>query len=86
MQYMAIKHGTRRCDLKRYAKRVLFKADFAVSWAQKEVVEAPNWVHNTLNDDERCLFIIYVSSNADGPLHAHHRHPNYPKKAFFGHF
>ena len=25
----AIKHGTRRCDLKRYAKRVLFKADFA---------------------------------------------------------
>ena len=58
MQSMAIKHGTRRCDLKRYAKRVLFKADFAVFWAQKEVVEAPNRVHHTLNDDERCLLII----------------------------
>ena len=58
MQSMAMKHGTGRCDLKRYAKRVLFKADFAVFWAQKEAVEAPNRVHNTLNDDERCLFII----------------------------
>ena len=25
MQSMAIKHGTRRCNLKRYANRVLFK-------------------------------------------------------------
>ena len=44
--------------MKRYAKRVLFKADFAVFWAQKEVAEARNGVHNTLNHDERCLFII----------------------------
>ena len=58
MQSMATKHGTRRCDLKRYAKKGAFQADFAVFWAQKEVVEVPNRVHNTLNDDERCLFII----------------------------
>ena len=58
MQSMPIKHGTRRCNLKRYAKRVLFKADFVVFWAQKELVEARNRVHNTLNHDERCLFII----------------------------
>ena len=25
MQFMAKKHGTRRCDLKGYAKRVLFR-------------------------------------------------------------
>ena len=55
MQSMPIKHGTRRCNLKRYAKRVHFKADFAVFWAQKEVVEAPIRAQNTLN---RCLFII----------------------------
>ena len=47
MQSMPIKHGARRCNLKRYAKRVLFKADFAVFWAQKEVAEARNWVPNT---------------------------------------
>ena len=58
MQSMPIKHGTRRCNLKRYAKRVLFKSDFAVFWAQKEAAEARNRVHNTLNHDERCLFII----------------------------
>ena len=44
MQYMAIKHGMRRCNLKKYAKRVLFRTDFAVIWAPKEVVGAPNWV------------------------------------------
>ena len=27
MQSMPIKHGMRRCNLKKYAKRVLFKAD-----------------------------------------------------------
>ena len=58
MQYMAIKHGMRRCNLKKYAKRVLFGTDFAVIWAPKEVVGAPNWVQNTLNHDERCFFII----------------------------
>ena len=58
MQAMPIKHGTRTCNLKKYAKRVVFKADFAVFWAEKEVVEAGDRVHNTLNDDERCLFII----------------------------
>ena len=58
MQSMAVKHGTRRCNLKKYGQRVLFKADFAVFRAQKEVVEAPNCVHNTLNDDQRCLFMI----------------------------
>ena len=58
MQSIPIKRSTRRCNLKKYAKRVLFKADFAVFWAQKELVEAPNWAQNTLNHDERCLFII----------------------------
>ena len=75
MRSMAIKHGTRRCNLKKYAKRVLFKADFAVLWAQKEVVEAPNQVHNTPNHDERCSVIILIGSNANGPLHGHPRHP-----------
>ena len=55
MQSMPIKHGTRRCNLKQYAKRVLFKANFAVFRAQKEVAEAPSLAQNTLN---RCLFII----------------------------
>ena len=58
MQSMPIKHGMRRCNLKKYAKRVLFKADFAVFSAQKELVEAPNRAQNTLNHDEKCLFII----------------------------
>ena len=58
MQAMALHHGTRRCTLKWSAKRVLFKGEFAVFWAQKEVVEAPNWVHTTVKHDERCLFII----------------------------
>ena len=58
MQPMPIKHGTRRCNLKRYVKRVLFKTNFTVFWAQKEVVEARYRVHNTLNHDESCLFII----------------------------
>ena len=40
MQSMAIKYNMGRWNLKKYAKRVLFKADFAVFWAQKEVVEA----------------------------------------------
>ena len=58
MQAMPIQHGMRRCNLKKYAKRVFFKADFAVFWAQKQVVKAPNRAQKTLNHDERCLFII----------------------------
>ena len=42
MHSMAIKHSTGggrgRWNLKKYAKRVLFKANFAVFWAQKEVL------------------------------------------------
>ena len=48
MQAMPIKHGTGRCNLKKYAKRVLFKTDFAVFWAEKEVLEAPNRAQSTL--------------------------------------
>ena len=44
MHSMPIKHNTGRWN----AKRVLFKADFAVFWAQKEVVEATSQVPNTL--------------------------------------
>ena len=86
MQAMPIKHGTGRCNLKKYAKRVLFKTNFAVFWAEKEVVEAPNRAQNTLNHDERCLFIVSIDSNANGPLHGHPRHPNCPKNGNFGPF
>ena len=58
MQSMSIKHGTRRCNLKRYAKRVLLNANFALFWAPKEAIEAPNWLQSTLNDDKPGLFII----------------------------
>ena len=57
-QSMAIKQGTRRWNLKRYAKGMPFKADFAVLWAQKEVVEATTWVQNTLDNGQMCLLII----------------------------
>ena len=43
---------------KGYAKRVVFKTNFAVIWAQKEAVQASDRVQHTLNGDERCLFII----------------------------
>ena len=47
---MAIKHNIRRWDLKKYAKKkVFFKADFVVYWAQKEVVEPTNLVQNPLD-------------------------------------
>ena len=49
-------------------KRVLFKADFAVFWAQKEVFEAPNHVHDVLNDDETCLSIILVPMQMDSSM------------------
>ena len=55
---LLVKHDTRRWNLKKCAKRVFFKADFAVFWAQKEVAEALNWMQNTLDTDQRCLFII----------------------------
>ena len=35
-------------------------------WAQKEGVEATNRVQNTLDGDQRCLFIIEAGSNANG--------------------
>ena len=37
MQCMAVIHSTRGWNSKQYAKWVLFKADFAVFWAPKEV-------------------------------------------------
>ena len=74
--------GTQKKD----AKQVLFKADFAVSWAQKEVVAPTTWVKNPLDTDQRCLFIIYVGSNANGPLHGHLTHPNWPNWTFLAIF
>ena len=79
-QSIASKHNTGRWNLKNYAKRVLFKGDFAAFWVPKEVVEATNRVQNTLDSDQRCLFMSYVGSNANGPLHGHPRHPNCPQK------
>ena len=58
MHSMAIKHNTRRPNLKKYAKRVFFKAGFEVFWAPTEVVEPTNLVQNTLDSDQRCWFII----------------------------
>ena len=75
-----VQEGARRWQLKNCARRVLFKADFAVLSAQNEVVEPTIWVQNTLHSAQRCLFIIEVGSNANGPLHAYTRAPNYPKK------
>ena len=86
MQSMAMKHTAGRWNLKRYAKRVLFKTYFALFWAQKGVIGATNQVHNTLNGDQKCFFTIYVGSKAIGPLHGLPRHPNCSKKAIFGHF
>ena len=76
----------RMLELEKVFKRVLFKADFVVFWAQKEVVEATKRVQNTLDSDQRCLPIILVGFNANGPLHGHPRHPNFRQKAFFGPF
>ena len=84
---MAIKHNTRRWNLQKYAKRVLFKANLAIFSAPQEVFEPTDWVQNPLGWDQRCLFIIYVGSNANGPLHRHARLPNCPRRgAFFGRF
>ena len=51
-------NATREGGTKNKCKRVLFKANFAVFWAQKEVVWASKWLQNTLDGDLRCLFII----------------------------
>ena len=45
------KKSTGGWNLTKYAKRVLFKASFAVFWAQKEVVDATIRVQNTLDGD-----------------------------------
>ena len=79
MHSMAFQHNKRRWNLKKYAKRLLFKANFAVFWAQKEVVGATTWVQNTLHGDQTCLLIIWVGLNANEPVHGHPRHPNCPK-------
>ena len=42
---MALKHNKRRWHLTTYAKKLLFKADFAVFWPPKGVVEPTTWVH-----------------------------------------
>ena len=64
---MAVKYSTRKWNSKKYAKRVPLKADFAVSWAQKEVVEPNTWVQNPLDSAQRCLSTILVGSKANGP-------------------
>ena len=83
MQPMAVKDNTGWCNSKECAKRVLFKANFAVFWAPKQVVEPTTWVQNPLGCDQRRLFIISVGSNAKGHLQGHARHPNCPKRSFF---
>ena len=67
---MAAKHSTRGWNLKKCAKRVIFKTDFAVFWARKEVIKPTIWVQNRLGGDQRALFIIQVGSNANGPLNS----------------
>ena len=82
---MAVKHSTEKWNLKKYAKMVLFKGDFAAFSAQKEAIEPTTWVQHPPKRDQKWLFIILVGSNAHGPLEAHARHPNCLKKAIFGH-
>ena len=54
---MAVKHNRGRWNSKKYAKRVFFKASFAVFWAQKEGVQPTTLVQNPLDSDQRCFFI-----------------------------
>ena len=42
-----------------------------------------SWVQKPLHNDPRCLQIMYIGSQATGPLHKHPRHPKWPKMAFF---
>ena len=87
MQSMAVKHSTRGWNLKKYAKRVLFKANSAVFWAPKEVVEPTTWVQDPLGSgDQRCLCIIQIGCAANGPLHPSMDILDDQKGAFFGHF
>ena len=65
---MALKHNVERWKLRKYAERVLFRADFAVFWAQKEVIEPTTWVQHPADSDQRCLFIIYIGFHANAPL------------------
>ena len=51
-------------ELEKVYKKVLFKADFTVFGAQKEVVEATSRVQNPLDNDKTRLFIIPVGSSA----------------------
>ena len=55
---MVVKHNTSWWNLKKYAKKLLFKASFGAFGAQKEVVEPTNLVLNPRDSDQRCLFII----------------------------
>ena len=56
MQSMAIKHGMRRCDLKKYAKRVLFRLILRYFGPKKRSLRP--LIGYITHDDERCLFII----------------------------
>ena len=84
MQSMAVKHSTRRWNLKKHAKGVFFKAH--LQYFGPEVFEPTPWVQHPLDSDQKCLFIIHVRSDANGPCEAHARHPNCRKGGMFGLF
>ena len=82
---MAVKHSTRGWNCKKYAKQVLVKADLAVFWAQKEVVEPTTWVPNSLDGDQGCLSFGLVPMQMAPSMNILGTQTG-QKKAFFGYF
>ena len=73
---MAIKDNTGRWHSKKYAKRVFFfMADFAVFWVEQEVMTT-SWLQNPFDIHQRCLFSVWVGSDANSPWQEHAWYPN----------
>ena len=53
-----------RWNLKRYAKGLLFKVDFAVFWAPKEIVGGTKWVQNTVDDNQRWSRLVSMQKDS----------------------
>ena len=86
MQSMAIKHGTRRCGLKRYAKRVLFRLILRYFGPKKRSLRPliGYITHETMMKGV-CLSFRLVPMQMD-PLTHILGTQTAQKKAFFGHF
>ena len=70
--------------MRKYAKGLLFKANFAGFFAPpKDVVEPTNGVETPLYKDQRCFCVAGVGSNEVGPFQGHTRHLICPKMGRF---